>query len=267
LEVFMPPPKSVLPATWDLPAEFRARVGEKVGRQRAMVADDHLLLVLHRPPRASDDERVGRFLWRKPDGSWQSSDLGNGATVLTRHLGEFSELVEQFGHDEDEAAGISEYYNVLDGMTPVHRAIRNLHAALQEAREQIPGDRDLINARDRAYDLERMADLLLGDVRNALQFTTARKAEEQAVASHQMAVSAHRLNMLVAFFFPLATLTAIFGTNLTHPLEKFIPPPYAFFGVISTGAVLGALLAGYLLGVSREHVTQQKKPTSSESRR
>jgi len=85
----MAPPKSVLPATWDLPAEFRARVGEKVGRQRAMVADDHLLLVLHRPPRGSENERVARFLWRKPDGSWQASDLGNSAAVLTRHLAEF----------------------------------------------------------------------------------------------------------------------------------------------------------------------------------
>jgi purine-cytosine permease-like protein len=80
-----------------------------------------------------------------------------------------------------------------------------------------------------------------------------------------MAVSAHRLNMLVAFFFPLATLTAIFGTNLTHPLEKFVPPPYAFLGVISTGAALGALLAGYLLGVSREHPAEHKKSTSALS--
>jgi hypothetical protein len=257
----MAPPKSVLPATWDLPAEFRARVGEKVGRQRAMVADDHLLLVLHRPPRGSENERVGRFLWRKPDGSWQASDLGNSAAVLTRHLAEFSQLIEQFGHDEDEAVGITEYYDVLDGMTPVQRAIRNLHTTLQDAREKIPGDRDLINARDRAYDLERTADLLISDVRNALQFAAARKAEEQAVASHQLAVSAHRLNMLAAFFLPIATLTAIFGTNLTHPLERYIPPPYAFFGVISTGAVLGALLAGYLVGVSRENETEQKKPT------
>src|ERR1051325_2620534 len=114
----MPPPKSVLPATWELPAEFRERVGEKAGRQRAMLADDHLLLVLHRPPQGNDNERVGRFLWRKPDGTWQSSDLGNGATVLMRHLAEYSELVEQFGHDEDEAVGIVEYHRVLDGMTP-----------------------------------------------------------------------------------------------------------------------------------------------------
>jgi hypothetical protein len=246
----MPPPKSVLPATWDLPAEFRQRVGEKAGRQRAMVADGHLLLVLHRPPRGNDNERAGRFLWRKPDASWQSSDLGSGAAVLTRHLSEYTELVEQFGHEEDEAVAIAEYFNVLDGMTPVHRAIRNLHAALQDAREKIPGDRDLINARDRAYELERNADLLISDVHNALEFVRARKAEEQAVMSHQMAISAHRLNMLAAFFFPIAALTAIFGTNLTHPLEHYLAPPKAFFAVIGTGVLLGGLLAAYLIRLS-----------------
>ena len=79
-------PKSILPPTWDVPAEFRERLGEKVGRQRAMLADGHLLLVLHRPPKGNDPERTGRVFWRKPDGAWQSSDLGNGVAALSRHL-------------------------------------------------------------------------------------------------------------------------------------------------------------------------------------
>ena len=260
----MPPPKSVLPAMWDLPADFRQRVGEKSGRQRAMVSDGHLLLVLHRPPRGNDNERIGRFLWRKPDGSWQASDLGCGAAVLMRHLGEYSEVVDQFDHAEDEAITIADYYKVLDGLTPVHRAVRNLHAALQDARNKIPGDRDLINARDRAYDLERTAELLTTDVRNAIQFATARRAEEQATASHQMALSAHRINMLAAFFFPIAALTSIFGTNLSHPLERLLPPPLAFFTVIGTGVLLGVALSGYLVKVSRR---QQQPPNKTRTSR
>jgi len=247
----MAPPKSVLPATWDLPAEFRQRVGEKAGRQRVMAADGHLLLILHRPPKKDDSDRAGRFIWRKPDGAWQASDLGSGSQVLSRHLTEFADVIERYDQQEDDAAGIADYYSVLEGMAPVHRAVRNLHAALQEAREKNPTDRDLINARDRAYDLERTADLLVTDVRNALEFATARKAEEQATASHQMATSAHRLNMFVAFFFPIAALTAIFGTNLSHPLEKYLPPPYAFFTVIGAGLILGIILAGYLFSASR----------------
>jgi hypothetical protein len=256
--------KSALPATWDVPAEFRQRLGDKAGRQRAMLADGHLLLVLHRPPKKDDPNREGRYFWRKPDGAWQSSDLGGGAQSLTRHLTEFSEIVDRYDHQEDASQAITDLYRVLDGMTPIHRAVRNLHAALQEAREDIPADRDLLNARDRAYDLERAADLLLTDVRNSLQFATARKAEEQAAAAHQMAISSHRLNMLVAFFFPIATLTAIFGTNLAHPLEKYLPPPYAFFAVIATGLILGLLLATNLITLSRLQARGPVTPTSAD---
>jgi hypothetical protein len=244
-------PKSILPPTWDVPAEFRERLGEKVGRQRTMLADGHLLLVLHRPPQGNDPERSGRALWRKPDGSWQSSDLGPGPPALARHLGEFADLIERYDRQEDEAVSVSEYFAVLENMSPLARAVRNLHLALQDAREKMPDDRDLINARDRAYELERSADLLLADVRHALEFAVVKKSEEQAAASHQMAVSSHRLNTLVAFFFPIATLTAVFGTNLTQPLEQFLPPPYAFFAVLAAGLVLGCGLAGYLLSLSQ----------------
>ena len=243
-------PKSILPPTWDVPAAFRGRLGEKVGRQRAMLADGHLLLVLHKPPKGSDPDRAGRAFWRKPDGTWQSNELGHGPAALSRHLAEYADLIDRYDRQEDEATSVSEYFAVLEGMSPLARTIRNLHAALQDAREKMPDDRDLINARDRAYELERSGDLLLADVRNALEFAVAKKAEEQAATSHQMAVSSHRLNMLVAFFFPIATLTAVFGANLTHPLEQIIPPPYAFFAVLGAGLLLGCGLAGYLLSLS-----------------
>ena len=63
-------PKSVLPPSWEVPAQFRERLGERVGRQRAMMADGHLLLVLHRPPKKDEVERFPRLFWRKPDGTW-----------------------------------------------------------------------------------------------------------------------------------------------------------------------------------------------------
>src|SRR6267142_5085186 len=116
-------PKSVLPAAWELPAEFRQRVGEKTGRQRVMVADGHLLLVLHRPPKKNETGRSGRFLWRKPDGTWQSSDLGSGPVALSRHLTEFADLMERYDRQGDEEANVADYYGILDGMSPVHRTI------------------------------------------------------------------------------------------------------------------------------------------------
>jgi hypothetical protein len=240
-------PKSPLPASWELPAEFRARVGEKTGRQRAMLAEGHLLLVVHRLPRKNETDRAGRFLWRKPDSTWLSSDLGPGAGALAKHLTEYAEVVERYDQLQDNAVGLDDYQAIIEGLSPIHRTIRNLHAALQDAREKVPDDRDLINARDRVYELERAAELLVGDARNDIQYLTAKRAEEQAEAAHRIAVSGHRLNLLAAFFFPIATLTAIFGTNLSHPLEKYVSPPWAFLGVIGTGVVLGMLLAMYLL--------------------
>jgi len=71
--------------------------------------------------------------------------------------------------------------------------------------------------------------------------------EEQAVNAHQMAVQSHRLNLLVAFFFPLATLVAIFGSEMKHGLEEYLPHPYYLFYIVTgVGLVLGGLLAGWL---------------------
>ncbi|MDX1946405.1 MAG: hypothetical protein SFU86_13475 [Pirellulaceae bacterium] len=252
--------KSVLPATWEnVPEVFQQRLGEKAGRQRAMSADGHLLLVLHRPPKKNEPHRQARLLWRKPDGTWQASDGASGPAALGRHLAEFGEVLERYDRQEDNAQSVADLFGILEGVSPLSRSIRNLHATLQDAREKVPDDRDLINFRDRAYELERTADLLVGDVRNALEFATAKKAEEQAAHTHQMAVAAHRLNLLAAFFFPIATLSAVFGSGLAHPLERLLPPPLAFFAVLLAGLTLGIGLLLFLLGMSSQ-------PTNSRPR-
>jgi hypothetical protein len=240
------PARSILPATWDVPAALRQRVGEKAGRQRAMEAEGHLLLLLHKPPKKDATERVARIFWRKPDGAWQSNELGSGPGALSRHLGEFAELIERCDRQEDEAQSVADQFQVLAAATPLARSARNLHAAMQQARELLPGDHDIINFRDRAYEIERAAELLVADVRHAMEFAVARRSEEQTAAAHRMAVSAHRLNLLVAFFFPIATLATLFGANLTHGLDDIIPPPLAFLSVIGVGLFLGLAIAGYL---------------------
>ena len=78
-------PKSPLPPSWELPAEIRSRLGEKLGRQRAMSAAGHLLLILHAPPRADENERLGHVYWRKPDGTWQSTETSGGALMGPSH--------------------------------------------------------------------------------------------------------------------------------------------------------------------------------------
>lgn len=112
---------------------------------------------------------------------------------------------------------------------------------LQEARKLCPDDRDIINLRDRAYSIERNAELLYEETKNSLDYRVVKRAEEQAELGRHMEVTAHRLNMLVAFFFPIATLTAIFGINLTHGFETR-HSPFLFLAVIGIGLLLGLIL-------------------------
>ena len=56
-----------------------------------------------------------------------------------------------------------------------------------------------------------------------------------------MSVAAHRLNILAAFFFPLATLSAIFGMNLRHGFETE-PWPAPFIVLIALGLGIGIIL-------------------------
>jgi Mg2+ and Co2+ transporter CorA len=211
-----------------------------------MAADGHLLLVLHAPPKPDEVQRDGRFFWRAPDGSWTSDDLGTGVNSLITHLEQYEAVIAKLDQQEEKAATANDYFQVIERIAPVQRATRHLHQALQDARKACPEYRELIDLRDRAYDIERTAELLYNGARNSLDFAVAKRAEEQALASHQMAVSAHRLNMLAAFFFPIAALTAIFGVNLTHGLEKQAPP-FLFLGLVATGVICGAILASFIV--------------------
>lgn len=242
---------SLLPAVWNVPEIFRKRLGQRVGRQRVMIADGHLLLILHAPPGPEDLERTGRFFWRQPDGTWSSDCLGGGTNAITRHLDEYQQLIETLEQADLEASGTQEYFDVIYRLDPIHRATRNLQNVLQEAREAIPEDRDIINFRDRAYQLDRTAELLERDARNGMELAIARQAEAQATHSFQMATSAHRLNVLAAFFFPIVTLCTIFGANLKHGLEEK-PGPIPLLAVLGLGLLMGFLLIGYVTATPKE---------------
>lgn len=242
--------KSQLPQAWDVPSIFRQRLGDSVGRQRLMQADSHLLLVLHRPPRPDESQRVGRYFWRKPDGHWQGFEPGGKSITLANHLAEYGEAIDKLDKREDHATTASEFFDIMSGLGPLQRASRNLHQVLQQAREACPDDRELINLRDRAYEIERSAELAYGDAKNGLEFAMARQAEAQAASSHRMAVSAHRLNLLAAFFFPLATISAVLGVNLRHGWED-APAPLPFFLMLGIGLLTGTLFAGYVSATRR----------------
>jgi hypothetical protein len=78
-----------------------------------------------------------------------------------------------------------------------------------------------------------------------------------------MAVSAHRLNLLAAFFFPIATLSAVFGVNLKHGLEDF-PPPLLFIGVIALSLVFGGILTAFVTQTPEASSTARPSSPSSK---
>ncbi|MCA9120620.1 MAG: hypothetical protein H6822_35420 [Planctomycetaceae bacterium] len=235
----------LIPPLWKVPQVFRDRMGEQVGRQRAMIADGHLLLVLHAPPKANENQRHGRFFWRAPDGQWTSKERGTGINALNKHLEDYEELIKGLDRLEEQATTSAEYFTILEQLSPVYRAARNLHQVLQDAREKYPDARELINLRDRAYGIERTTELLLAEVKNSLDVAIAKRAEEQAASSEQMSISAHRLNVLAAFFFPIATLMAIFGANLRHGWEDTWPP-IPMLIVLGIGLAMGGILTSFV---------------------
>jgi Mg2+ and Co2+ transporter CorA len=74
-----------------------------------------------------------------------------------------------------------------------------------------------------------------------MEMAQTRRAEEQAASSMAMAKAAHRLNQFVAFFFPLATLTSVFGMQLSSGLE-FLPHPLPFAIICGVGILSGFIM-------------------------
>ncbi len=237
--------RNLLPAVWSVPDVFRQRLGSTVGRQRLMAADGHLLLVLHLPPKPDESARRGRFLWRDAAGVWHGSDTGTGVVAVRKHLDEYAEVLERYEQLESQAAHADQYLELVEGLSPLVRSTRNQHTVFQQAREQCPQDRDLIDFRDAAYELERQAELLYDDAKNAMDVAVVRRAEEQAAASHQLASNANRLNMLAAFFLPLATISSVFGSGLTNGFEER-DAPLPFLVMVAAGLFAGIVLVGML---------------------
>ncbi len=212
-----------------------------------MAADGHLLLLLHAPPEPGNPDRESRLYWRNDRGEWKASKGGGmGIGTLRNHIQEFSDQIDRLENKAGSADTADEYFHILRIVGPLHRTCRNLHLALQQARESLPDDHDLIVLRDKAAELERAAELLHQEMGHGLEYTQAKQAEEQAEAGHQMAVASHRLNVLAALFFPVATLSAVLGMNIPHGLEKSAAP-YTFLAVLAGGFLTGVIISAMIV--------------------
>lgn len=235
--------RNPIPTQWSVPEKFRARMGEGAGRQRAMVEEGHLLLVLHEVPEPKRPERTARLFWRDPTGEWKSQGLGGGVGPLKEHVSEFEFAVDGLEERLQSAERARDWFEILREATPLQRTAHHLAATLQAAREAID-DRELITLRDRANELERAIDLVTAEARDAIDFITAQKAEAQAAASAELSRESHKLNVVTAVFLPITALASIFSMTLKSGLES--AAPWLFWSIVALGVGIGLVMRGRL---------------------
>ncbi|HUF61468.1 MAG TPA: hypothetical protein VMN36_05285 [Verrucomicrobiales bacterium] len=241
----------IIPPAWSLPESIRIRLGTSTyGQQRAIVEEGHLLLVLHKPPGPDDSKREGVLFWRSPEGEWQCNRGGPGIGGVKRHVQDYAGLETKLTADFERAMTLDGLFEVVAALTPLVRASRSQHAAIQAAREAVKGDVALIELRDQAYEVVRNLELLLEDARNEIQFRTAREAENQARLGRAALHASHRLNTLAALFFPLMAVTSLFGMNFAHGFDA--GSPLIFWAIFFLGVALGFVMKGWVLARPRE---------------
>ncbi len=237
---------TLIPAAWaEFPDDFRQRMGATVGRQRMMLAEDQMLIVAHLVPKRDEATRRGILFWRDASARWKCSNGEDGLATLEKHLSTYAERIEALESEAQKASKADDYLILLDSLAPIVRSSRNLLDTLEEARKAMPLARELIDIRDRAYDLSRQAELLYEDSKNAMDVAIVRRADEQAKATHEMMVASHRLNILAAMFFPFATLGAIFGTTLTDNWS-WAKTHLPFVGFLLASTLIGLMLTRFV---------------------
>src|SRR5436190_19066009 len=104
---------SLLPTDWSIPVKLRDRLGSTAGRQRMLLEDGHLLLVLHAVPGADEIERRGRFFWRDTNGTWRVAPANQRIATLEDHLTEYAHAIEELEQREDAASQARDYFDLL----------------------------------------------------------------------------------------------------------------------------------------------------------
>ena len=221
---------SPIPHTWQVPEAFRERMGNQAGRQRCRTHAGHLLVILHElPDPDAPQHRDARLYWRTPDGTWNSSSGGPpGIATLRAHVETFVEAAARLEATGDQAQSADHWFGLVHDAGPLLRSARNLHRTLQEARDAAKDDRALISVRDLAGDAERSFELTHAHAQEGLEYTIARRAEEQSRDAQHMLEAAHRLNMIAAVFLPVTAVATLLGMNLRHGLEDW-PAPWTFW--------------------------------------
>jgi len=228
----------IVPDTWPMPAELKAKVGSRVGRQRLLTFQGHHLLVLHQLPKAHARDRQPAVFWRSPEGAWRCFPGRDAPSTLRDHLEALGTALGALEDKVEQANSATDFLDIIRIARPLQRYTRNCHAVVTQLRDAVPEDAEILAARDRAYELERLAENVCDDADNGMQHTIAQHTEEQAALSERIAKESHRLNLLAAVALPITAISSILGMNLDNGLGN-LPEPVSFWSI-----VLGTLCVG-----------------------
>lgn len=251
-------PAPLIPHNWRLPDYFRGRLGTSVGRQRAMHLEGQLLLVIHHLPLGDNRSRRGQLFWRDEQAKWLSSDGLPGNASIEKLIHQYQQALEDFDKRSNQVGSAQHYLELLENLGPIVRTARGFYETLQQAREFLPDAKEIIDWRDKMEEITLEFDQLYADLKTAMDVALIRHSEQHAEISRRVEQSAHRLNVLAALFFPLATLGSVLGTTLTEGWNwSRSGLPFALF--LLFGAFCGVLLAGF--------VTRPKAATGADAKR
>ena len=105
----------LIPVQWsDFPEQFRVRIGERVGRQRLMIAEGQYLLLLHRTPKAHERQREGHLFWRNEAKEWKSNVFEPGISALFSHVNQYQMAFEKYEHLEEMAQSAGDYFTIIE---------------------------------------------------------------------------------------------------------------------------------------------------------
>ncbi|TVR42280.1 MAG: hypothetical protein EA402_11980 [Planctomycetota bacterium] len=243
---FAPPPRPWQPpqSDWPLPESIHRRLGRhSLGRQRIIHEEDHLLLVLHHPPEPGSLERHGHLILRLPDGCWMADGHEQGLPTLQRLFSSYEELVQLLMGEAKQADQALLILGLLHRLTPLVRSSDYLRQTLQQAREAVREDRDLIGFRDRADALWRTLSLLQEELHFSLEAIQSAKAEEEVIESRMARENQRKLNLLAAMTFPLMAIAAVFSM---YSYAGGGPGLLSFSAVLVIGLLIGYLLARWV---------------------
>ncbi len=234
---------SEIPPGWKLPEEIVRRLGARAGKQRVIAEEGQVLLILHKPPLKHETHRESVFFWKNAAGLWDASERGNGLTALNEYLDNYARIEDALEDDYEKAVSARDFFDLLERIAPVQRAVKNMSKALQVAREIV--GKELIDYRDKAEELNRNIELLYIDSKNALDYAIAKRAEEQSEMQREALIAGHRLNIIMALFLPMTAVASLLGMNIPHGLEK--SQTWVFILIVAVCSILGLLMRSLVL--------------------